>query len=70
MAKKKDERRGRPKLPDKIRRDYTLKVRLSDNERAEIESATDEKTSVWAREVLLAAARKRNGGRGSRTPSA
>ena len=59
MAKKKDEKRGRPKLPEKIRRDYTLKVRLSDNERAAIESAADDKTSVWAREVLLAAAKKK-----------
>ena len=59
MAKKKDEKRGRPKLPDKIRRDYTLKVRLSDNERDAIESAAVGKTSVWAREVLLAAAKKK-----------
>lgn len=56
MAKK-DETRGRPKLPEKVRRDYMLRVRLSQNEQAEIESAASGKVSSWAREILLDAAR-------------
>ena len=62
MGKKKRQTKGRPKLPTKVRRDYTLRVRLSRNEQAEIESASDGKTSTWARNILLEAAREQNSG--------
>ena len=54
---KSEETRGRPKLPDKIRRDQVLRVRLSENEQLELENAAQGKLSTWAREILLAAAR-------------
>ena len=62
--KKKKETRGRPSLPEKVKRDYTLRVRLSQNEQTEIETAANGKTSTWAREVLLRAARLKAEGEG------
>jgi hypothetical protein len=50
---------GRKKLPDDERRAKPLRIRLTDDERAELERASQGKTSTWARDVLLRAARRR-----------
>jgi len=52
---------GRPPLPDDERRAKPLRIRLSDPEREEIDRAAGGKSSTWARQVLLKAARKANG---------
>ena len=36
-----------------------LRIRLTEQERAELDKAAGENTATWAREVLLKAARKR-----------
>ena len=51
-------RMGRPPLPDNERREKPLRIRLSPEERAEVDKAAKGKTSTWAREVLLRAARR------------
>lgn len=50
---------GRNKLPDDERREKPLRIRLSKDERAEIDKAADGKASTWARDVLLKAARRK-----------
>lgn len=49
---------GRPKLSDERRREDFLTVRMSIDELAEIMDVVPLKTSVWARDVLLAEARR------------
>lgn len=52
---------GRKKLPDEERREKPLRIRLSSEERGEIDRAAEAKgqtTSEWARELLLRAARR------------
>lgn len=47
---------GRPPLPDGERRDYTMRLRLSESERVKIDRAAmaqDELSSTWARERLV-----------------
>jgi hypothetical protein len=51
--------RGRPIKPDKDRRETRFQVRLSPTELALIERASEGKTSTWARETLLNAAKRR-----------
>lgn len=51
---------GRPPLPDNERREKPLRIRLSPEERAEVDKAARGKTSTWAREVLLRAAKRAN----------
>jgi len=50
--------RGRPAKSDKERREIRFQVRLSPEELAQLERAANGKTSTWAREVLLRAAKK------------
>lgn len=49
---------GRKPLAEKDRRAKPLRIRLTDAERAEIDKAAVGKTSTWARNVLLRAARR------------
>ena len=59
MGKKK-QRRGAPqKLPEE-RRSAMLPIRLTEAEKAEIDTAAEGKASAWARDVLLRAAKRRN----------
>jgi len=51
---------GRKKLPDAERREKPLRIRLSPEEREEIDRAANGNSSSWAREILLKAARRRN----------
>ena len=51
--------RGRPVKPDKDRRETRFQVRLSPTELALIEKASEGKTSTWARDTLLNAAKRR-----------
>ena len=54
-------RTGRPKLPDDERKENVLRIRLSDGERQAIDAVAasqDQETSTWARDVLLALAKK------------
>ena len=57
MGKKK--KMGRPRLKDEDRRDVARYVRFTPEEAAEIDKAGQPKPLVWARAVLLKAARRR-----------
>ncbi len=51
---------GRKPLSDVAKTDTTLRIRLTESERAELDSAataTGSPTSTWARDLLLTAAR-------------
>jgi len=51
---------GRPKIKDEMRKGSVLTLRLSVAERAEIDKAAGSApASTWAREILLANARKK-----------
>jgi uncharacterized protein (DUF1778 family) len=50
---------GRKKLSDDVRREKPLRIRLSPEERAAVDKAAGGKTSTWAREALLRAAKRR-----------
>jgi len=52
--------RGRPPKPDKERREIRFQVRLSPTELAALDKAANGKTSTWAREVLLHAAKRQS----------
>jgi hypothetical protein len=54
-----EETRGRPPKQEKDRRQIRFQVRLSQAELAELERAAGGKTSTWAREVLLKAAKRK-----------
>lgn len=60
MTKKQTVKRGAPEKPPEQRKSVLLGVRMTEAERAEIDSAAEGKASTWAREVLLRAARRRN----------
>jgi len=49
---------GRPPKPPDERKSDELRIRLTADERAELDRAADGKTSTWARELLLRAARR------------
>ena len=51
--------RGRPSLPDSEKRKPAFLLKLTDAEFALIRQAAGDKVSTWAREVLLAAAKRR-----------
>lgn len=51
---------GRPPKPDSERRDNVLRIRLTEDERAQLDEVADN-VSTWAREVLLRAARRARG---------
>lgn len=48
----------RPAKPPEERKENILRIRLTDEERQELESAAKGNTSTWAREVLLRAAKR------------
>jgi uncharacterized protein (DUF1778 family) len=50
---------GRKRLPDDDRREKPLRIRLNAEERQLLDKAAAGKTSSWAREVLLKAAKRR-----------
>jgi hypothetical protein len=56
MAK---ETRGRPALPESEKRKPAFLLKLTDAEHELIKEAAGGKTSTWAREVLLRAAKRR-----------
>jgi len=49
---------ARPEKPPEERKENVLRIRLTDDERAELDKAADGKTSSWARETLLRAAQR------------
>jgi uncharacterized protein (DUF1778 family) len=52
---------GRPKLEDDERKDLGMTIRFTKEERERIDAAAKiagKKTSTWARDLLLAAAKK------------
>jgi hypothetical protein len=51
--------RGRPPKSDDERREIRFQIRVSPFELQQIERAADGKPSSWAREILLAAAKRR-----------
>ena len=53
-----DRDRGRPKGPDELRRKNVLRIRLTDDERKQLDAAAGDSTSTWARDVLLRAAKR------------
>ena len=56
-------RTGRPPKKPKDRQTNVLRVCLTDSERSQLDRAAMEKTSTWAREVLLRAAKRSQNGR-------
>ena len=52
--------RGRPPKADDERKDNALRIRMTKDERESLDQAADGKTSSWARDVLLKAARRKN----------
>ena len=51
--------RGRPKGPEELRRKNVLRIRLTDDERKQLDAAAGDSTSTWARDVLLRAAKRK-----------
>ena len=50
---------GRPELPDKVRKDAELRIRMTQDERKLLDQTANGKTSTWARNVLLRAAKRK-----------
>lgn len=50
---------GRPPKPDDERKSAELRIRLTADEREELDRAAGDNTSTWAREVLLKAAKRK-----------
>ena len=51
--------RGRPPKADDERKDNVLRIRMTQDEREILDQAADGKTSSWARDVLLRAAKRK-----------
>ena len=51
--------RGRPPKPDDERKSAQLRIRLTEEEREALDQAAGGKTSTWARDVLLKAAKRK-----------
>ena len=51
--------RGRPPKADDERKDNVLRIRMTQDERESLDQAADGKTSSWARDVLLRAAKRK-----------
>jgi hypothetical protein len=51
--------RGRPPKPPDEQRSELFTIRVTPDERSQIEKAGGEKPSIWARDVLLKAARRK-----------
>ncbi len=61
MPRRKAKRgRGRPELPDKVRKSAVLVIRLTKEERALVEKAAGGNVSRWARDALLQDAKRRD----------
>jgi len=54
-------KRGRPPKPAEDKRSSVLYLKLTEAERATIDAAADGEPSVWARDVLLRAAKRKTG---------
>ena len=52
-------KRGAPTKPPEERKSVLVPIRMTADEKAELESAADGKLSTWARDVLLKAARRK-----------
>ena len=50
--------RGRPPKPADERKAAELRIRLTEDERQELDAAAGGKTSTWARTILLRAAKR------------
>ena len=59
MSTKEQPRRGAPIKPPEERRSVLLPIRLTEAEKAAIDTAASGKASTWARDVLLRAAKRR-----------
>lgn len=64
--------RGRPPLPESVRKGFMLRVRMTDDERTVIEQASSKEgqdISSWARQLIVSKAKKilalANGERGN-----
>jgi len=53
-------KRGRPPKDPDERKSAELRIRLTDDERSELDRVAGGKTSTWAREILLREAKKRS----------
>ena len=51
--------RGRPPKADGERKDNVLRIRMTQEEREALDQAANGKTSSWARDVLLRAAKRK-----------
>ena len=51
--------RGRPPKADDERKDNVLRIRMTQEERELLDHAADGKTSTWARDVLVRAAKRK-----------
>ena len=51
--------RGRPPKADDERKDNVLRIRMTQEERELLDQAADGKTSTWARDVLVRAAKRK-----------
>ena len=60
MKKQEQPKRGAPVKPPEKRRNVLLPIRVTEAEKAELDAAADGKTSTWARDVLLRAAKRRS----------
>lgn len=49
---------ARPEKPPDERKENVLRIRLTDEEREQLDQAANGKTSSWARDVLLRAAKR------------
>lgn len=49
---------ARPEKPPEERKENVLRIRLTDEEREALDRAADGRTSTWARDVLLRAAKR------------
>jgi hypothetical protein len=59
-SRMKTNERGRPHKPDEERKSAQLRIRLTDEERETLDKAAGGKTSTWAREILLKAAKRKS----------
>jgi hypothetical protein len=50
---------ARPEKPPRERKENVLRIRLTDDERAQLDRAAKGNVSAWARDVLLRAAKRR-----------
>jgi hypothetical protein len=56
---KKTAQMGRPPKPPEERKTAELRIRLTEAQRAQLDTAAGQDTSTWAREVLLRASKRK-----------